>query len=152
MYSKQEASAVKEKFWTSFGRYMQPVPAANGDRINWVNYKTGVKDIRFKMDAGATFAIIMIELTHKDPEKRGESLNRFIQLKTEMEEIIGEKWVWEPAVSNEKNGPTVIYMRLEGVNILREADWPAIISFLKPRICSLDVFWQEYKEIFEMNS
>ena len=42
MYSKQELSRIREEFWTSFGRYMQPILSADGEKVNWVNYKTGM--------------------------------------------------------------------------------------------------------------
>jgi hypothetical protein len=35
------------------------------------------------------------------------------------------------------------------VNIFHEADWPAIISFLKPRIMALDEFWEIAKNVIE---
>jgi hypothetical protein len=41
-----------------------------------------------------------------------------------------------------------IYTAAEGVNIYRKEDWPAIISFFKPRIIALDAFWTEVKEGF----
>ncbi len=45
MFSKQEASQLRKDFWTAFGLYMRPIPSAEGDKINWINYKTGEKDI-----------------------------------------------------------------------------------------------------------
>jgi len=38
---------------------------------------------------------------------------------------------------------------LPAVNILKENDWPAIISFLKPRIIALDKFWILVKDSFD---
>jgi hypothetical protein len=32
---------------------------------------------------------------------------------------------------------------------MEEGDWPAIISFLKPRIIALDEFWENVKPGFE---
>ena len=52
MYSKHEASQLRQEFWTPFGRYMQPVLSSEGERVNWINYKTGAKHIYFRMDAG----------------------------------------------------------------------------------------------------
>jgi hypothetical protein len=44
--------------------------------------------------------------------------------------------------SDEQDRPiSVIQKILTGVNIFRNEDWPAIISFLKPRIMALDSFW-----------
>jgi len=53
---------------------MRPVTAANGDRINWINYKTGVRNIYFRMDADINYASIAVELTHADPFDTGTEL------------------------------------------------------------------------------
>ena len=66
MYSKQEASQLRQAFWTAFGQYMLPVPSGEGEKVNWTNYKTGEKDLYFRMNADNKQATIAIELTHKD--------------------------------------------------------------------------------------
>ena len=58
MYSKKEISLTRQEFWTAFGQYMAPIPSAGGEKINWINYKTGVKHIYFKMEADQKFASI----------------------------------------------------------------------------------------------
>jgi hypothetical protein len=37
---------------------------------------------------------------------------------------------------------------IQQVNIFNRADWPAIISFLKPRMIALDAFWIMAKDSF----
>ncbi|MGZ8552516.1 MAG: DUF4268 domain-containing protein, partial [Chitinophagaceae bacterium] len=64
MYSKQEASLLRKRFWTQFGQYMRPLPGADGETVNWLNYKTGIKDLYFRMDADSKQATIAIELRH----------------------------------------------------------------------------------------
>ncbi|WP_442587339.1 DUF4268 domain-containing protein [Pedobacter sp. AW31-3R] len=51
MYSKDQASQLRQAFWTAFGQYITPHPSAEGIKINWVNYKTGIKYLHFKMHA-----------------------------------------------------------------------------------------------------
>ena len=62
MYSKQQASLLRKNFWTRFGQYMRPVKNSEGGSINWLNYKTGIKHIYFRMDANTDHARIAIEL------------------------------------------------------------------------------------------
>jgi len=50
MFSKKEASQLRKKFWMIFGQYMSPVLSSEGEKINWINYKTGVKGLQFKMN------------------------------------------------------------------------------------------------------
>ena len=51
MFSKQHASQLRKEFWTVFGQYMSPINSYEGEKINWINYKTGVKGLQFKMHA-----------------------------------------------------------------------------------------------------
>jgi hypothetical protein len=64
MYTKEQASQLKQAFWTAFGQYMGPVLSAEGLRTNWINYKTGVKHIFFRMQADNKMASIAIEIAH----------------------------------------------------------------------------------------
>jgi len=66
MYSKDEVSQLKQEFWTAFGQYMSPILSAEGIRANWVNYKTGLKHVYFRMNANKRSASIAIELAHPD--------------------------------------------------------------------------------------
>jgi hypothetical protein len=150
MYSKQEEATLRKQFWTAFGQYLSPIPSSEGNKINWINYKTGVKFISFRMDAFKDHAYIGIEISHTSKEAQEKCFNQFRLLKKDMEAILAEKWEWE--LSAEKQGKHIsrIYQILNGVNIYRQSDWPAIISFLKTGITALDRFWNLNKDIFEM--
>ncbi|MBN8676116.1 MAG: DUF4268 domain-containing protein [Chitinophagales bacterium] len=150
MYSRQEASLIRKRFWTSFGQYMRPVKGAEGDTVNWLNYKTGIKHIYFRMDAGQQNASIAIELKHTDTALQQHYFEQLSQLRTILEQITGETWEWQLHTTDEDgNRISRISTSLTAVNIFKEADWPSIISFLKPRIMALDEFWMMVKEQFE---
>jgi hypothetical protein len=92
MYSKEQSSKLKTQFWTSFGQYMKPVPGATGLPVNWINYKTGIKHVHFKMDADNKTATIGIEISHPKEEERSHYYNQFLSLKnllTSTTELIG---------------------------------------------------------------
>jgi len=151
MYSKQEVSKLKQAFWTAFGKYMQPVLSADGESVSWINYKTGISGISFKMDADSKEVMISILLSHNDLSLQRSAYEKFLQLKAMLNENLGESdWRWEQEVQDDY-GKTIsrISKRLSGVNVLRNEDWPAIISFLKPRIVALDEFWSMAKYGFE---
>jgi len=150
MYSKQEASQLKQAFWTAFGQYMSPVMSAEGERINWMNYKTGEKDIYFRMNADNKKASIAITITHKDEGLQDLYFQQFVQLKNMLHDALQEQWTWVLHV-NDEQGKTIsiIYKELENVNIFKQEDWPQIISFFKPRIIALDAFWSNAKYAFE---
>ncbi|HEU4470007.1 MAG TPA: DUF4268 domain-containing protein [Flavisolibacter sp.] len=151
MYSRQEASQLRQAFWTSFGQYMMPVSSAEGEKVNWVNYKTGEKAIAFRMEADNKKASIAIELSQKDPDIQQLYFEQFSQLRKMLEESTGEEWTWSLLGQDEFGRPlSRIYRELPGVSIFRKEDWPEMISFFKPRIIALDAFWTSAKYSFEM--
>ena len=150
MYSKAEGSALRRDFWTAFGQYMQPVSSAEDAPVNWLNYKTGEKGIGFRMQADNTKATIAIELSHKDEEIRQLYFEKFEHLKKILFDILVEEWIWKFNCLDDFGKSTGrIYAELNGVNIYNKNDWSTLISFFKPRIIALDIFWTNAKYSFE---
>lgn len=150
MYSKQEAAQLKQRFWTSFGQYMQPVLSAEGEYINWINYKTGEKDIYFRMRADNKQTYIAIELTHKDAVVQSLYYEQFKQMQSMLHDALSEEWIWQLHVHDEHGKPiSRIYKELNCIGIFKKDNWPQMISFFKPRIIALDNFWSSAKYVFE---
>jgi hypothetical protein len=150
MYSKEEASRLRQQFWIAFGKYMKPIPSAEGIPINWVNYKTGIKHVLFKMDVSQKEATVAIHLTHPDEAVRMEYFEQFKALNLLFSAALGEEWVWEAQAVNEYGVPlSSITKTLHEVNIFDQSSWPAIIPFLKITIVALDEFWTDVKPIFQ---
>lgn len=150
MYSRQEASRLRQQFWTAFGQYMSPVFSADTEHVNWVNYKTGEKDIYFRMHADNKKASVAIELAHKDLGLQALYFEQFQQLRSLLHDALQEEWIWH-LHTHDEHGKTIsrIYTEKENVNVFKQEDWPGIISFFKPRIIALDAFWSNAKHVFE---
>lgn len=150
MFSKQEAARLQQQFWERFGKYMAPVPSVREVPVNWINYRTGIKDVYFRTQANRLGASIAIVITHGDPQKRLAFYQRFEALRHLLESELEEAWQWRASFTDE-DGKTSsrIYTELDGVNVLLEKDWPSIISFFKPRLLALDRFWNQSRDIFE---
>lgn len=150
MFSREEASKLRQQFWISFGKYMKPIANAEGLPINWINYKTGVKHIFFRMDAEQKFASIAIEIAHPDAGVRELIYQQFEEFKSLLENTLNEKWDWLPnATNNNGNQVAKIACILPNISVFNQQQWPNIIAFLKPRIIALDEFWVDVKPIFE---
>jgi hypothetical protein len=150
MFSRKETSELRKEFWTAFGQYMAPVLSTDGERINWINYKTGIKGIQFKMNAEGKTAEISIHINHPDLTHHELIFEKFQELKNILNETLEEEWTW-PLHSGTEQGKKIskIYTEREGVNVMRKEDWPALISFFKPRMIALDKFWSVGKYAFE---
>jgi hypothetical protein len=147
MYGRKEAAQMREAFWTAFGQYMQPVPAAGGGKVNWVNYRTGEKDLYFRMQADQRTAAIAIIIAHKDAEARLSFYEKLQPLREELHGFLEEEWQWESDATDEHGRPICrIYTETGDVNIMDRTQWPALISFFKPRIIALDAFWETYRD------
>jgi hypothetical protein len=151
MYSKEQASQLRQAFWTAFGQYMGPVLSAEGLRTNWVNYKTGVKHIFFRMQADNKVASISIEITHPDKELQQLFFEQFATYKNVFHSTLNEAWEWQLHTTNEY-GKTIsrIYKEISPVSIYQKEDWPKLISFFKPRIIAMDEFWSDARYAFEI--
>jgi hypothetical protein len=150
MYTKQEASQLRQQFWTSFGMYMAPLSSATGMKVSWLNYKTGEKHIYFRMHADNRSGFIGVEITHPDRSMRLLYFEQFKQLRKLLEASTGESWTWiESATDDHGKEISRIYTAITGVNIFRRETWPELISFFKPRIMALDEFWSNARYAFE---
>ena len=151
MYTKEQAAAIRETFWKTFGQYIAVHPSADGMRINWINYKTGIRHLSFKMNADNRAASIAIELSHPDAGIQELMLEQFGELRSVLESYLEEEWTWVLHGKDENNRVvSSIRKCMEDVNIYRQEDWPALISFFKPRIIALDDFWSVAQYHFDI--
>lgn len=150
MYSKEQASQIRQSFWTTFGQYISPQPSAEGLKVNWVNYKTGIKYVNFRMQAESRMASISIEISHQDGGIQELYFEQFKELRLVLNSALNEDWEWV-LHGHDEYGKTVsrIYRQLNNVSIFNRDDWPALISFFKPRIIALDDFWSNAKYSFD---
>jgi hypothetical protein len=150
VYSKAEAAQLRQAFWTTFGQYMTPVPSHDGWPVSWINYKTGLKHVYFRMQADNRRASIGIELTQPDVGVRELFFEQFEELKNLLHETLGEPWRWELHATDANGLPlSRIHTEMQPINLFNRDDWPALISFFKPRLVALDEFWSGAQYAFE---
>ena len=149
MFSREESSRLRHEFWTTFGRYMSPVPSAEGLKINWVNYHTRLKDVYFRMNADKKSALISISMEHNDPETQQLFFEQFTEMRDILHQTLEEEWVWQLHAVVEGKVVSRIYKELPNVSVFNKNDWPDLISFFKPRIIALDSFWENARWGFE---
>ena len=150
MFTREQASIFRQEFWTSFGKYMRPIHSAEGMKINWTNYHTGIKNIHFRMHADQHSAAIYIAIQHPDPEIQELYFEQFLELKDLLHTELGEEWQWQLRIPSEDGKIiTRIYKEMSGVSVFNKDQWPELISFFKQRIIALDKFWENAKYSFD---
>jgi hypothetical protein len=149
MYTREASARLRQQFWTTFGRYMNPVPSAEGNKVNWINYHTGVNDLFFRMNTDKDEVSIGITLEHRDLSLQATYFEKLKAFKTVLHAELQEEWMWK--LHDEINNRIIsrVYKSLTGVSVYNKDTWPEIISFLKPRIMALDRFWDNARHGFE---
>ncbi|PQL94706.1 DUF4268 domain-containing protein [Apibacter adventoris] len=149
MYSKEEAYQRKKRFWISFGQYMSLQPSNRGAKVNWLNYKTGIKDLYFRIKVNNHSASVFIEISSKDTKIQQKIYEKFEMFQDILTTYLHEKWIWNFGVYDEQGKIiSTIGITKENISIFRETDWGEIISFCKENLLALDNFWSNYKEAF----
>jgi len=130
---------------------MSPIPNADGEKVTWVNYKTGIRYLFFRMEATNKIAQIGIEIANPDEGIRALIFEQFKEFKAVLEEELEEEWIWDE-LSYDENGKATarIYTEIKGVSVFKREDWPELISFFKPRIIALDSFWSSAQYGFDL--
>ncbi len=140
MYDKRN----REAFWTKFGQFMALHPSASGERVSWLNYKTGIRHLNLKIIVEADHAYFGIEI----PDTTcGVNLYRqLIDDLPRLSDCSGNNWQTQTL----STGVHAVYQELDGVNVFLQSDWPAIISFLKPLLICFDAFWTDQRDLYQM--
>lgn len=130
---------------------MAPQLSSEGIKVNWINYKTGIKHLYFKMEASGSSAAVLIEIAHPDRDIQELMMSQFYELKNLFLHYLGNEWTWMPEYIDESGRRTArIYTAIYEVSVYRQEDWPSLISFFKPRMIALDEFWNNARYGFEL--
>lgn len=148
MFTRDEAKAWNERFYTLFGTYMRRhQPQAEGAR-QWLNYRTGVKNIFFRVEAGSGWAQVAIDVQQPDAGMRYLFFEQFQEFRKVLESHTGPMH-WEKDHSL-PNGRIIsrIYQKQEEVSLYKEDDWHRIFPFFEKYLLALDAFWADFREGF----
>ena len=150
MFSKEEAKNLRVEFWTAFGVYMRQHTPLLSVKQKWVNYKTGVSGIYFRMDAGRRAASVAIEIQSNDSGINAIFFEQFEELKTYLEAESGAEWNWEKEAFDQQGKPMArIYQTRDGLSLYNKQDWGDLFQFFESCIVPLDSVWADCSEVFK---
>ncbi len=149
MYDRETVRTTNALFFTSFGKFMMKQRSNSGNKVNWINYKTGVKSLYFRLEVDQRSARVCIDIQHKDEYIRELLFEQFLSLKTIFNTVTDNNWNWIESYENETgNTFSRIYAEIEEVNIYKKESWHPIFNFYKHSLLKLDEFWIEFKALF----
>lgn len=149
VYKREEAAELRKLFWTAYGRYMTQHISARGPKISWLNYKTGIRQVFFRLHADNKLARVSIDIQHKDYGLREVFYEQFWELETLFHSQTGYVWQWEPIFYLDSGQPiSRIFVEKEGINVYRQDSWAEAFQFFESIMVPLDELWTDFMEIF----
>jgi hypothetical protein len=138
MYSKEETQKLKREFWIAFA---EKFPR------KWVLYDTKIKDFSFKFYVDNKKAQVLIDIEHRNDEKRIAYFEKIEVLKNILEDEFIKDLVFEKDF-NLENGKTIsrIWVEKRGVGVSNRNYWNEIFDFYNEKMNALELFYKEYDE------
>ena len=136
MYSKEETQRLKREFWVAFA---EKYPR------KWVLYDTKIKDFSFKFYVDNKKAQVLIDIEHRNDEKRTIYFEKLESLKSILEDDFVKDLVFEKNFVLE-NGKTIsrIWVEKSGVSVSNRKYWDEIFDFFNEKMHALEMFYLEY--------
>jgi hypothetical protein len=136
MYSKEETQRLKREFWVDFA---EKYPR------KWVLYDTKIKDFSFKFYVDNKKAQVLIDIEHRNDEKRNLYFEKLESLKTILEDDFVKDLVFERNFVLE-NGKTIsrIWVEKGNVSVSNRKYWDEIFEFFDAKMHAVEMFYLEY--------
>lgn len=149
MLKKEELRQLRVDFWSAFEDFNKKKRTSNNRKINWAQYKSGIKDIYFRMDFTTHEAFFAIDLQMRDAAVRALVWEQFMETEKLLKLHIGDEIQHQESLLLEE-GFEIHRMRwsMEGVSIANEEDYEKVIQYLSEKIYGLDRFWYEFSDLF----
>lgn len=141
MYSKEETQKLKREFWIAFA---EKYPR------KWVLYDTKIKDFSFKFYVDNKKAQVLIDIEHRNDEKRIAYFEKIEALKNILEAEFIKDLVFEKDF-NLENGKTIsrIWVEKLGVGVSNRNYWNEIFDFYNEKMNALELFYREYDDFIK---
>jgi len=141
MYSKQESQKLKREFWVAFA---EKYPR------KWLLYDTKIKDFSFKFYVDNKKAQVLIDIEHRNDEKRIAYFEKLEALKNILEEEFIKDLVFEKNHTLE-SGKVISHIWVEkaGVGFSNRNNWDTIFDFFFDKMNALEMFYMEYDDFIK---
>ena len=139
MYSKQENQQLKQEFWVSFAKEYPR---------KWILYDTKIKDLSFKFFVDNTKAQVIIDIEHRNEEKRIAYFEKFESFKTILKDDYIQDLVYNKNFTLE-SGKTIsrIWVEKLNVSVSNRDYWQAIFDFFYEKMHALELFYLEFGDV-----
>tara|TARA_R110001632_G_scaffold1883_1_gene8400 strand:- start:73561 stop:73995 length:435 start_codon:yes stop_codon:yes gene_type:complete len=140
MFSKEEAAALRQEFWTSFGKSFPR---------KWLLYNTKIKGISFKFVADRKKAMVCLDIDHSEEISNEILYHQLLSLKAILTNEYFPDVIFDPSYELE-NGKIIhrIYINhTEKFSIYNKDTWRACYEFYMKTMPKFEQFFYEYEDI-----
>lgn len=149
MRSRDETRTLHQEFYHGFGQRMKRHVSADGARVRWTTYRTGLRDVYFRLDADGRVARVCIDLQHTDAGIRALFFEQFAEFRPLLEDALGPGVVWHQA-HYLPSGKEIARIEViaGGLNLYNRMHWSRLWDFFEEKLLALDDFWVDVREVF----
>ena len=141
MFSKEEASLIRQEFWTSFGKSFPR---------KWLLYNTKIKGFNFKFEASRKKAMVCLDISHPDEIANELLYNQMLSLKKLLESDLPTV-IYDDSFELD-TGKRIhrIYVPLEEkFSVYNKNTWRSCYEFFVETMPTFESFFYEYEDIIE---
>ncbi len=150
MYSRDEAKQLRKNFWITFSKRCEIIPELMHRKKNWMLYDTGISGIDLKFEIDRSEALVMIEINHKNEDRRLEAFSLLQQYKGIIEQNFEKSFEWELCYRRE-SGENVsrIFTKKIGLDIHNKEQWADAYNFFISNMIELEKNFMEIRDILK---
>ena len=140
MYSKVEVKALRQLFWTSFGKSFPR---------KWTLYNTKIKGLEFKFHFDKKSAMVCLDIDDTI-ERRLELWEKIQSLQAVLlENYLPNALFEEIYYIDQDKDISRVFVLLEGVSINNKNTWQQTMEFLSLSMNQLESFFEDYNSVLE---
>jgi len=140
MYSKVEVKALRQLFWTSFGKSFPR---------KWTLYNTKIKGLEFKFHFDKKSAMVCLDIDDTI-ERRLELWEKIQSLQAVLlENYLPNALFEEIYYIDQDKDISRVFVLLEGVSINNKNTWQQTMEFLSLTMNQFESFFEDYNSVLE---
>ena len=140
MYSKVEVKALRQLFWTSFGKSFPR---------KWTLYNTKIKGLEFKFHFDKKSAMVCLDIDDTI-ERRLELWEKIQSLQAVLlENYLPNAQFEEIYYIDQDKDISRVFVLLEGVSINNKNTWQQTMEFLSLSMNQFESFFEDYNSVLE---
>lgn len=140
MYSKVEVKALRQLFWTSFGKSFPR---------KWTLYNTKIKGLEFKFHFDKKSAMVCLDIDDTI-ERRLELWEKIQSLQAILlENYLPNALFEEIYYIDQDKDISRVFALLEGVSINNKNTWQQTMEFLSLSMNQFESFFEDYNSVLE---